>query len=95
MAYSTWTGCVHWNGCTCIRTNITDAGLINLKNSHNLVSVTFWGAPVTNAGIAELQKLLPNCYFNKQTEEQDTTWPWNGRDRVAGSCRNSREFPAA
>ena len=44
---------------------ITDAGLVNLKGLNNLKDLDLSGTNVTDAGIAELQKALPNCEIEK------------------------------
>ena len=43
-------------------TPTTDAGLIHLKALPNLQSLDLFGCPnITDSGVAELQKALPNC----------------------------------
>ena len=43
-------------------TQITDAGLVHLKALPNLQSLDLFGCPnITESGVAELQKALPNC----------------------------------
>ena len=44
---------------------ITDAGLVHLKGLANLQGLTLGGTQVTVAGVAELQKALPNCEISK------------------------------
>ena len=46
-------------------TQITGAGLVNLKGLNNLKDLDLSGTNVTDAGIAELQKALPNCEIEK------------------------------
>jgi hypothetical protein len=40
---------------------ITDAGLEHLKGLKNLKAVNLRATKVTDAGVADLQKALPNC----------------------------------
>ena len=40
---------------------ITDAGLVHLKGMTNLQDLALGGANITESGVAELQKALPNC----------------------------------
>ena len=43
-------------------TQITDAGLVHLKGMTNLQDLNLYGCPnITDSGVAELQKALPNC----------------------------------
>ena len=42
-------------------TEITDAGLVHLKEQNNLEYLWLDGTKVTDAGVAELKKALPNC----------------------------------
>ena len=41
--------------------DITDAGLVHLKGLTNLQELDLEDTQATDAGIAELQKALPNC----------------------------------
>ena len=68
-------GLVHLKGMTWLHvlglggTHVTDAGLVHLKELANLQ--TLWlnylgnGTKVADAGVAELQKALPNCKITK------------------------------
>ena len=40
---------------------VTDASLKDLATLKNLTGVTLHGTKVTDAGVTELQKALPNC----------------------------------
>ena len=44
---------------------ITDAGLVHLKGLTNLRLLSLKKTQITSAGIAELQKALPNCKIEK------------------------------
>ncbi len=39
----------------------TDAGLVHLKGLTNLYLLVLYGTRITDAGVAELQKALPDC----------------------------------
>ena len=43
------------------KTQITDAGLLELAKMQQLRALRLHGTKVTAAGLAELQKALPNC----------------------------------
>jgi len=65
-------GLVHLKGLTNLRTldlkttlQITDAGLVHLKGLTNLQELDLEDTQATDAGIAELQKALPNCKIEK------------------------------
>ena len=65
-------GLVHLEGLPGLQTpkisrcrQITDAGLVHLKGLANLQGLTLGGTQVTVAGVAELQKALPNCEISK------------------------------
>ena len=45
-------------------TKITDAGLVHLKGLTNLQKLIISGS-ITDAGVADLQKALPNCEISK------------------------------
>ena len=45
--------------------NVTDAGLAHLKDLTNLQTLNLRFTQVTDAGIAELQQVLPNCKITK------------------------------
>ena len=45
--------------------SITDSGLVHLKGLTNLKSLSLYKTQITDAGIAELQKALPNCKITK------------------------------
>ena len=45
--------------------SITDAGLVHLKGLTNLQTLNFSGTKVTDAGVAQLKKALPNCKIEK------------------------------
>ena len=47
------------------KTEITDAGLVNLKGLTGLQWLYLMGTKVTEAGVAELKKALPNCKIAK------------------------------
>ena len=44
-----------------VAAEITDAGLAGLKGLTNLGSLNLENTQVTDAGVAELRKALPNC----------------------------------
>ena len=44
---------------------ITDAGLVHLKGLTGLQTLNLAGTKVTDAGVAELKKALPNCEIIK------------------------------
>jgi hypothetical protein len=44
-----------------MKTQITDAGLVHLKELTNLQDLNLIETPITDSGVAELQKALPNC----------------------------------
>ena len=44
---------------------ITDAGLVHLKGLTDLQKLNLGGTEITAAGIADLQKALPNCKISK------------------------------
>ena len=44
---------------------ITDAGLVHLKGLTKLQELDLHNTKITNAGIADLQKALPNCQIRK------------------------------
>ena len=46
-------------------TKITDAGLVHLKGLTNLQELDLSRTRTTDAGVAELQKALPNCKIEK------------------------------
>jgi Leucine-rich repeat (LRR) protein len=46
-------------------TQITDSGLMHLKNLSNLEARSLSYTKVTDADIAELQKALPDCKISK------------------------------
>jgi len=48
-----------------MKTQITDAGLVHLKDLTNLQDLELEGAKLTDSGVAELQKALPNCEINR------------------------------
>ena len=48
-----------------INTQITDAGLVHLKALTELQELNLRDAKVTDAGVADLQKSLPNCKISK------------------------------
>ena len=43
------------------KTQVTDAGLVHLKELANLQYLFLGEAKITDSGIVELQKTLPNC----------------------------------
>ena len=47
------------------RTQIADAWLVHLKGLTNLRRLELTGTKVTAAGVADLQKELPNCKIEK------------------------------
>ena len=49
------------NACT----QITDAGLVHLKELINLQHLGLYKTQVNDTGIAELKKALPNCDINR------------------------------
>jgi len=44
-----------------MKTQITDAGLVHLKDLTNLEYLDLRETPITDSGVAELQKAVPNC----------------------------------
>ena len=63
-------GLVHLKGLTKLQrlvlpSNITDAGLVHLQGLTKLQTLGFSGTKVTETGIADLQKALPNCKISK------------------------------
>ena len=49
-----------------METQITDAGLVHLKNLTNLKDLSLAGCKnITDSGVAELQKALPNCEISR------------------------------
>ena len=44
---------------------ITDTGLVHVRGLAKLRSLLLYGTKVTDAGVAELQKALPNCKIFK------------------------------
>jgi len=46
-------------------TPITDAGLPHLKDLTNLTYLNLIETQITDSGVAELQKALPNCKIHK------------------------------
>jgi hypothetical protein len=44
---------------------ITDAGLVNLKGLAGLQELYVSSTKITDAGVADLQKALPNCEISK------------------------------
>ena len=46
-------------------TQVTDAGLVHLKGLTNLICLELAEARGTDAGVAELQRALPNCKITK------------------------------
>ena len=46
-------------------TKITDAGLVHLKGMTGLSMLLLQGTKVTDAGVADLQKALPDCKIPK------------------------------
>ena len=65
-------GLVHLKGLTNLRTldlkttlQITDARLVHLKELTKLRELDLEDTQATDAGIAELQKALPNCKIEK------------------------------
>ena len=45
---------------------VTDAGLVHLKGLTNLTNLILpYHTQVTDAGVAELKKALPNCDINR------------------------------
>jgi Leucine-rich repeat (LRR) protein len=68
-------GLVHLKGMTWLKrlslmntslaANITDAGLVHLKALNNLTHLHLEGTKITAAGMAELQKALPNCEIDR------------------------------
>ena len=47
-------------------TQVTDAGLENLKGLTNLTDLFLNNTQVTDAGVKELQKALPNCHIDRR-----------------------------
>ena len=69
-------GLVHLKGLTNLQSltlmgrfdnssQITDAGLAHLKGLANLKKCNLLGTKITAAGVADLQKALPNCKISK------------------------------
>ena len=61
---------VHLKGLTNLQdlnlpSQITDAGLVHLKGMTGLQTLYLRGTKVTDAGVADLQKALPNCKIEK------------------------------
>ena len=61
---------VHLKGLTSLKSlvlgsDITDAGLVHLKGLTKLQKLFLSSTKVTDAGVAELQKALPNCKISK------------------------------
>ena len=61
-------GLVHLKKLTNLRTlslagstQITDTGLVHLKELTNLNWIILDDTPITDSGVAELKKALPNC----------------------------------
>ena len=48
-----------------IHRKITDAGLVHIKGFTNLETLLLYGTQITSAGVADLQKALPNCKITK------------------------------
>ena len=48
-----------------MRTQITDEGLVHLKALTRLQDLSFGHNKITDAGVADLQKALPNCVIQK------------------------------
>ena len=48
-----------------MRTQITDEGLVHLKALTRLQDLSFGRNKITDAGVADLQKALPNCKIVK------------------------------
>ena len=46
-------------------TPVTGAGLVHLKGMTELRTLIFWTTNVTDVGIDDLQKALPNCLINR------------------------------
>ncbi len=46
-------------------TKVTDAGLVHLTGLTNLQTLNFSFTKITDAGVAELQKALPNCKISR------------------------------
>jgi len=64
------TGLVHLKGLTSLQTlnlsgSITDSGLVHLKGLTNLQQLYLEDTQITDAGVADLQKALPNCKIYK------------------------------
>ena len=47
------------------QSQITDAGLVHLKGLTGLQTLFLGGTKITDAGVADLQKALPNCKISK------------------------------
>jgi Leucine-rich repeat (LRR) protein len=61
---------VHLKGLTSLQTlnlsgSITDSGLVHLKGLTNLQQLYLEDTQITDAGVADLQKALPNCKIYK------------------------------
>jgi len=75
---------VHLEGLTYLSslelygTKITDAGLVYLKGLTNLTFLTL-SKEVTDAGVAELQKALPNCVISRYPPPSPTRRPSRSR----------------
>ena len=75
-------GLVHLNGLTSLQTlylggpKFTDAGLAHLKGMTKLQELSLgYNKQVTDAGVAELKKALPNCKIIKRYEGLDWSNP--------------------
>ena len=44
---------------------IPDSGIVHLRGMNNLASLCLNGTRITYAGVAKLQKALPNCKISK------------------------------
>ena len=63
-------GLVHLKGLTKLQRlvlprQITDAGLAHIKGLTQLQVLNLGGTKITDAGVADLQKALPNCKITK------------------------------
>ena len=61
---------MHLKGLTGLQTlslsnKITDAGLVHLKGLTKLKELDLYGTNITDAGVTDLQKALPNCGINE------------------------------
>ena len=61
---------VHLKGLTSLKSlvlgsDITDAGLVHLKGLTGLQTLGLGSTKITDAGVADLQKALPNCRIRK------------------------------